>query len=112
MPTPKGPTIAEVAAEVAATLDGPIPFDEFAQRVLAIRPSAGKHPISQTKSSLRYELSRIGLAFADSAHRQVAPIHTILNGLTVTHGHYGACVSPAPHLRGRGDRRTPATFDR
>ena len=85
MPTPKGPTIAEVAAEVAATLDGPIPFDEFAQRVLAIRPSAGKHPISQTKSSLRYELSRIGLAFADSAHRQVAPIHTILNGLTVRH---------------------------
>jgi len=85
MPTPKGPTIAEVAAEVAATLADPIAYDEFAQRVLAIRPSAGKHPITQTKSSLRYHLRRIGLAFVDSAHRQVAPIHTILNGLTVRH---------------------------
>jgi|GEM_PF-439330 len=85
MPKPNGPTIAEVATEVAATLNGPIAYDEFAQRVLAIRPSAGKHPVTQIKSALRYELSRIGLAYADRAHRQVTPIHTILNGLTVRH---------------------------
>lgn len=85
MPKPKGPTLTEVAAEIAATLDGAVTFDEFAQRVLAIRPSAGKHPLTQTKSALRDELERIGLTFADCAHKLVTPIRSVLNGLTVRH---------------------------
>ncbi len=85
MPKPKGPTIADVAAQVAATLDEPIAYDEFAQRILAIRPSAAKNPISQVKSSLRYELGRIGLTFADSAKTQITPIRRVLTGLTVRH---------------------------
>lgn len=85
MPTPKAPSIAEVAAPVAATLDGPIAYDESAQRVLAIRSSAGKQPLSQTTSTLRSELSRIRLAFVDAAHEEVAPIHIVMNGLTVRH---------------------------
>lgn len=85
MSTNKGPTVTEAAAEVAATLDGPIAYDDFVQRVLAIRPSSGKHPISQTKSALRHELDRIGLTFADGARKRIAPIRSILNGLTVRH---------------------------
>lgn len=102
MPTPKGPTITEVAAEVAATLDGPIPFDEFAQRVLAIRPSTGKHPVTQVKSTLRYELGRIGLTFADGAHKQVTPMRGVLTGLTVRHVFDAQEVS-AHRLRLRDD---------
>lgn len=85
MPMPKAPSVVEVAAQVAATLDGPIAYDEFAQRVLAIRPSASKQPIAQTKQALRSELNHIGLTFADTAHKQVVPIPTVMNGLTVRH---------------------------
>jgi len=85
MPTPKAPSVVEVAEQVAATLDGPIAYDEFAQRVLAIRPSSSKQPIAQTKKALRSELNRIGLTFADTAHKQVVPISTVMNGLTVRH---------------------------
>lgn len=85
MPTTQNPTLVEVAAQIAATLDGPIAYDEFVQRILAIRPSRGKNPTSQTKSALRYELVRIGLTHVDSTHKRVAPIRFVLNGLTIRH---------------------------
>lgn len=85
MSSAKSPTVVEAAAQVAATLDGPIAYDEFVQRVLAIHPSRAKNPLSQTKSALRYELGRLGLAFADSENKQIAPVRSILTGLTVRH---------------------------
>lgn len=68
-----------------ATLDGPIAYNEFVQHVLAIHPSTAKNPISQIKSSLRFELGRPGVAFADSEYKQIVPIRCVLTGLTVRH---------------------------
>jgi hypothetical protein len=81
----KGPTLVDVAREVAATIDGPILYDEFVQRVLAIHPSNAKHPVNQTKSTLRYELDGFGLVFADLSRKLLVPVRTVLTGLTVRH---------------------------
>ena len=55
MPKPSGPSICSVVAQVAAQLEEPISFDEFAQRVLAIKPSTAKDP--KGCDSQRLELS-------------------------------------------------------
>lgn len=85
MASSKGPTLVDVAREVAATIDGPILYDEFVQRVLAIHPSNAKHPVNQTKSTLRYEVDGFGLVFADLSRKLLVPVRTVLTGLTVRH---------------------------
>ncbi|MFO7634666.1 MAG: hypothetical protein R6W76_19105 [Caldilinea sp.] len=85
MASSKGPTLVDVAREVAATIDGPILYDEFVQRVLAIHPSNAKHPVNQAKSTLRYELDEFGLVFADLSRKLLVPVRTVLTGLTVRH---------------------------
>lgn len=65
MPTRKNPTLAQVVEAVAAELNGPLPFDEFVQRILTRYESKAKNPAQLVRTNLRYELSDYTLVFRD-----------------------------------------------
>lgn len=66
MPKPTGPSISSVVAQVAAQLAEPITFGEFAQRVLAIKPSTAKDPKAAIRNDLSYHLLENNLLYLDN----------------------------------------------
>ncbi len=79
MSTKKGPTLAQVAATVAAELDAAIPFDEFVQRVLAHYESHAKNPAQLVRTNLRYELPRLSVVFLDP--KTLIPLRLAIQGV-------------------------------
>ena len=79
MPTPKPPTLAQIAEATAAELNGTIPFDEFVQRVLARYVSKAKNPAQLVRTNLRYELPRLSVVFLDP--KTLIPLRLAMQGV-------------------------------
>lgn len=85
MPKPTGPTLSTVIAQVAAQLTEPIPFDEFAQRVLVIKPSTAKDPKAGIRTELSYHLLEHDLLYLDNRKQVIAPIKAVIRGVRFRH---------------------------
>jgi hypothetical protein len=85
MPKPTGPTVSSVISQVAAQLTEPISFDEFAQRVLAIRPSTAKDPKAGIRNELVYHLLDHHLVYLDNRKQMLAPLKAVMQGIRFRH---------------------------
>lgn len=85
MPKPTGPSINSAVAQVAAQLVEPIAFGEFAQRVLAIKPSTAKDPKAAVRNDLSYHLLDHNLVYLDDRKQVLAPIQPMLPGVRFRH---------------------------
>jgi len=81
--------------QVLAQVDGPIPVDEFATRVLAIYPSKAKKPMASIRSHLREEHPGQTLVFLD--RHTIVPIRVAMRGVRFR----------TPHPRGGHPRGIP-----
>src|SRR5574341_291133 len=75
----KPPTLSAIIEQVLAQVQGPMPVDEFAQRVLAIYPSKAKNPLTSLRSTLRLEYTGQNLAFLD--RHTIVPLRLALQGV-------------------------------
>lgn len=79
MSVQKPPTIAEAVAQVVAQMDGPLPWDEFIARVLAIRPSQARNPAASVRNHIRWEEIGSSLAFSDP--KTLVPLRIAMQGV-------------------------------
>ncbi|MGQ9585791.1 MAG: IS1096 element passenger TnpR family protein [Anaerolineae bacterium] len=77
--TGKPPTLDQAMEQVVAQLDGPITFDEFVERVLAIWPSKAKTPQRNIRSHMQYRQIGVSLAFLDS--QTLIPLRLAMQGV-------------------------------
>ncbi len=70
--------LSQAVAQVLAQLKAPITTDEFAQRVLAIRPSTAKKPSAAMRDHLRWHIG-IDIVFRD--RQTIVPLHLAMPGV-------------------------------
>lgn len=78
---PKDTSRADAIQTVVAEMDGPLTFDEFAQRVLQRWQGHSKNPRALVRNDLRYDYLRLGLLFIDDARRVLLPVRLAMQGL-------------------------------
>jgi hypothetical protein len=74
-----GVTVAQAVEQVLAGLDGPISIEELSARVLAIRPSKAKNPVTLLRNQLRWDHVGKTLVFLDD--RTVLPMRLAMQGI-------------------------------
>ncbi|MGH8058676.1 MAG: hypothetical protein ACREOH_15800, partial [Candidatus Entotheonellia bacterium] len=79
MPDNKPPSLYDTIEQVLAQVDGPIPVDECAARVLAIYPSKAKNPMTSIRGHLRLEHPGYTLVFVD--RHTLVPIRVAMKGV-------------------------------
>ena len=75
----KPPSLYEIIERVLAQVQGPMPIDELAKRILAIYPSRAKHPLTSVRSILRLEHAGQTLVFLD--RQTILPLHVAMQGV-------------------------------
>ena len=72
----KPPSLYDIIERVLAQVQGPVPIDELAKRVLAIYPSRAKNPLTSVRSTLRSGACRQDPGVpGPSDHRAAARCH-------------------------------------
>lgn len=72
-------TRQEAVTQVLARVDGPLPLDELARRVLAICPSHAKNPLSAIRTFIRSEQVGQSLVLVDD--RTAIPLRVAMRGV-------------------------------
>lgn len=85
MPKPGQITRSQAVDQVAAQLTGPISFDEFAERVLAIAPSTAKNPRASVRTDIRFNTIERGLIFMDNRRSWLMPAQVGMRGVRFRH---------------------------
>jgi hypothetical protein len=75
----KSLTLSQAIEQALAQLQGPIQVDEFAERVLAIRPSRAKNPVASVRSHVRLEEAGETVAFLD--RQTLVPLRIAMQGV-------------------------------
>jgi hypothetical protein len=75
----KSPSLYDTIEQVLAQVQGPMPVDEFATRVLAVHPSRAKNPLASLRSALRSEHAGQTLVFLD--RQTIVPLHMAMQGV-------------------------------
>lgn len=73
------PTLSQAVTQVLAQVDGPITMDEFCQRVLTIRPSKAKKPLTALRNHLRWQEVGKTLVFLDA--QTILPLRIAMRGV-------------------------------
>lgn len=76
---------SQVIAQIADQLTEPITFNDFADRVLAIAPSAAKNPRSAVRTEIRFNTIEYGLIFMDDRRSWLMPAQVGMRGVRFRH---------------------------
>ncbi|MEZ4664810.1 MAG: hypothetical protein R2911_45350 [Caldilineaceae bacterium] len=70
---------------MAAQLNGPIAFNEFAEHVLALWPTKAKNPQNSVRDAFRYGIADYGLTYLDDKRQMLMPLAVGLRGVQFRH---------------------------
>jgi len=79
MPPQTTPSRKQIIRQILATLDGPIPLDDFIDRVAQLHPSRAKNPRQSIRNDLRWDHPGRDFVFLDA--KTILPVRLALKGV-------------------------------